>query len=45
MALAFPGIVLYGIALFAARDCIRGERKVYHYLEGKITLRATVGQM
>lgn len=45
VALAFPGIVLYGIALFAARDCIRGERKVYQSLEGKITLRATMGQM
>lgn len=34
MALAFPGIVLYGIALFAVESYIRGgrERKVYHYL-------------
>ena len=34
MALAFPGIVLYGIALFAAESYIHGdkERKVYHYL-------------
>ena len=34
MALAFPGILLYGIALFAVETYIRGdkERKVYHYL-------------
>ena len=34
MALAFPGIILYGIALFAVGGYIRGkkERKVYHYL-------------
>ena len=34
MALAFPGIVLYGIALFAVQGFITGERqrKVYHYL-------------
>ncbi|MBQ8087204.1 MAG: hypothetical protein IJ234_02125 [Clostridia bacterium] len=34
MALAFPGIILYGIALFAVEHYIRAERerKVYHYL-------------
>ena len=34
MALAFPGIILYGIALFAVDGYIRGEkeRKVYHFL-------------
>ena len=34
MALAFPGIILYGIALFALDAYIREEkqRKVYHYL-------------
>ena len=34
MALAFPGIVLYGIALFAVGDYIKEEkrRRVYHYL-------------
>ena len=34
MALAFPGIILYGIALFAAETYIREEkhRKVYHWL-------------
>lgn len=34
MALAFPGIVLYGIALFAVQGYIKAEkpRKVYHYL-------------
>jgi len=34
MALAFPGILLYGIALFAVETYIHGgkERKVYHYL-------------
>ena len=34
MALAFPGILLYGIALFAVQGFITGERqrKVYHYL-------------
>ena len=34
MALAFPGILLYGIALFAVQRFITGERqrKVYHYL-------------
>ena len=34
MALAFPGILLYGIALFALQGFIAGERqrKVYHYL-------------
>ena len=34
MALAFPGILLYGIALFAVETYIRSdkERKVYHYL-------------
>lgn len=34
MALAFPGIILYGIALFAVENYIKGEteRKRYHYL-------------
>ncbi|MBQ8160332.1 MAG: hypothetical protein IJ083_06225 [Clostridia bacterium] len=34
MALAFPGIVLYGIALFALEEFIREEReqKVFHFL-------------
>ena len=34
MALAFPGIILYGIALFAVQDYIRDnkERQIYHYL-------------
>ena len=34
MALALPGIVLYGIALFAVQGYIREERKrtIYHYL-------------
>ena len=34
LALAFPGIVLYGVALFAVQGYIRGEReqRVYHYL-------------
>lgn len=34
MVLAFPGIVLYGSALFAAQDYITDEKKkkVYHYL-------------
>lgn len=34
MALAFPGIVLYGIALFTVECYIRAEkdRKIYHYL-------------
>lgn len=34
MALAFPGIILYGIALFAVGHYIRTdrERKAYHYL-------------
>ena len=34
MALAFPGIILYGIALFAAEGYIKDgkQRKVYHYL-------------
>lgn len=34
MALALPGIILYGIALFAVRCYIKGEReqKAYHYL-------------
>ena len=34
MALAFPGIILYGIALFAVETYIREEkhRKVYHWL-------------
>ena len=34
MALAFPGIILYGIALFAVERYITGERerRIYHYL-------------
>ncbi|MCD8120454.1 MAG: hypothetical protein LUE29_13440 [Lachnospiraceae bacterium] len=34
MVLAFPGIILYGIALFVIGELIKGERKqrVYHYL-------------
>ena len=34
MLLAFPGIILYGIALFAAGTYIRGrrEKRIYHYL-------------
>lgn len=34
MALAFPGIILYGTALFALAGCIRDEkdRKIYHDL-------------
>ena len=34
MALAFPGIIFYGIALFAVENYIEGkkERKRYHYL-------------
>ena len=34
MALAFPGIILYGIALFAVQDYIRDNKKreLYHYL-------------
>ena len=34
MALAFPGIILYGIALFAVEGYIKDgkQRKVYHYL-------------
>ncbi len=34
MILAFPGIILYGIALFAIENYIRGDkpRKTYHYL-------------
>lgn len=34
MALAFPGIIFYGIALFLIRDYIKSEKhkKVYHYL-------------
>ena len=34
MALAFPGILLYGIALFAVQGFITEEkqREVYHYL-------------
>ena len=34
MALAFPGIILYGIALFAVDGYIKDgkQRKVYHYL-------------
>ena len=34
MALAFPGIILYGIALFSVETYIRGdrERRTYHYL-------------
>lgn len=34
MALAFPGIILYGIALFAVQNYIADEKhkKIYHYL-------------
>lgn len=34
MILAFPGIILYGAALFAVQGYIKGERerKIYHYL-------------
>ncbi len=34
MALAFPGIILYGIALFSVQDFITSDKakKVYHYL-------------
>ena len=34
MALAFPGIILYGMALFAVQEYIRDEKKkrIYHYL-------------
>ena len=34
MALAFPGIILYGVALFAVQGYIKAEkhRKIYHYL-------------
>ena len=34
MALAFPGIILYGIALFTVQSYIREdkERRIYHYL-------------
>ena len=34
MALAFPGIILYGVALFAVEGYIKDEkqRRVYHYL-------------
>jgi hypothetical protein len=34
MALAFPGIILYGIALFSVQSYIKSEkeRKIYHYL-------------
>jgi len=34
MALAFPGILLYGIALFSVQSYIHSERerKIYHYL-------------
>jgi hypothetical protein len=34
MVLAFPGIILYGIALFAVQDYIRDNKKreIYHYL-------------
>ena len=34
MALAFPGIILYGIALFSVQDYITDEKhkKIYHYL-------------
>lgn len=34
MALAFPGIILYGIALFAVERFIRNQRhqRIYHYL-------------
>lgn len=34
MALAFPGIILYGIALFSVQDYIKDEKykRIYHYL-------------
>lgn len=34
MALAFPAVILYGVALFAIATYLRGdkERKIYHYL-------------
>ena len=34
MALAFPGIVFYGIALFAVQEYIKDEKhkRIYHYL-------------
>ena len=34
MALAFPGIVFYGIALFAVQEYIKSEKhkRIYHYL-------------
>ena len=34
MVLAFPGIIFYGIALFAVGGCIHShkEQKIYHYL-------------
>ncbi len=34
MLLAYPGIILYGIALFAVQNFIRDEKekKIYHYL-------------
>lgn len=34
MALAFPGVILYGIALFAIGAMIQGEqrKRIYHYL-------------
>ena len=34
MGLAFPGIILYGVALFALEGCVHSERsrRVYHYL-------------
>ena len=34
MALAFPGVILYGIALFAVQNYITDEKhkKIYHYL-------------
>jgi hypothetical protein len=33
MALAFPGIVFYGIALFAVQEYIKDEKhkRIYHY--------------
>ena len=34
MALAYPGIIFYGIALFSIEDFIYDEKKkkIYHYL-------------
>ena len=34
MALAFPGILLYGVALFSVQRFVKGEksRRIYHYL-------------